>query len=209
MNEIIVKRIFEKHCADFKIPIEKEVPVENGRIDYEILSENRHFAIEAKGSRSDEYSTIGQLINAKRTYSHIYLLAPINFLKKVWKILQETNTLTDIGLMTVTSKGLHILKKPDPGSYFYNSPLKSPKSEKSKKRYMFINENDVLIESHFKDQTFTIADIANKLGITMGKAYHRIIRLKAAGMVEEVPNGFYPKAYRFVKSRSIDEMIEL
>jgi len=207
MNEVIVKRIFEKHCLDFKIPIEKEVPIEGGRIDYEILSEDRHFAVEAKGTRSGEYSTIGQLINVKKTHSHIYLLAPINFLEKLWKTFQETNTLTTIGLMTVTRRGLHILKKPDPEVYYYKPPLNPPK--KSNQKWMFVNEYDVLIESYFKNQSFSVADVSKKLNITMGNAYHRIVRLKAAGMIEEVLNGFHPKSFKFVKSRNVDEMIRL
>jgi len=206
MNEIIVKKTFEKHCSDFKIPVEREVPVENGRIDYEILSDGKHFAVEAKGTRSDEYSAIGKLVNAKKTYSHIYLLAPMRFLEKLWKTLQETNTLTNIGLMAVTSRGLHILKKPDPEVYYYKPP-KSPK--KSTKKWMFVSECDVLIESHFKDQLFTVADVSKKLNIPMGNAYHRIVRLKTAGMIEDVLNGFHPKTFRFVKSRKIDEMIQL
>jgi len=206
MNEIIVKKVFEKHCSDFKIPIEREVPVENSRIDYEILSDGKHFAVEAKGTRSGECSTIGQLVNAKKTYSHIYLLAPMCFLEKLWKTLQKTNTLTNIGLMTVTSRGLHILKKPDPEVYYYKPP-KSPK--KSTRKWMFVNEYDVLIESHFKDQLFTVADVSKKLNITMGNAYHRIVRLKAAGMIEDTLTGFHPKSFRFVKSRKIDEMVQL
>lgn len=208
MNEEYVKKLFEKHATNFRIVFEKEVPVENGKMDYEILSDNKRFAVEAKGTRSDEHSTIGQLLNAKKTYSHIYLLAPINFLKKVWNILQATNTLTRIGLMTVSTNGLHVLKKPDPESYYYNLPTKISR-KKLEKKHMFIKEIDIDIESCFKDQIFTISDIARRLNITMRNAYHRIARLKAAGMIEEVSSGNNPKTFKFIKSRKIDETVEL
>lgn len=207
MNEVIVKKFFEKYAIDSKIKIAKEVPVENGRIDYEILSDDKRFAVEAKGTRSDEHSTIGQLLNAKRTYSHVYLLAPISFLKKIWKILQETNTLTNIGIMTLGGKGLHILKKPDPETYYYNSPVKT--SKKSTKKYMFINEAEINLESNLRNKIFTVSDIAKTLKLSMANAYHRLARLKASGMIEEVPYGGNPKRYRFIKSRKLDEKINL
>ncbi|MDI6798446.1 MAG: winged helix-turn-helix domain-containing protein [Candidatus Aenigmarchaeota archaeon] len=207
MNEFIVKKIFEKHAKDFKINFAKEVPVENGKIDYEIFSSGKRFAVEAKGTRSDEYSTIGQLLNAKRTYSHVYLLAPVGFLKKVWKILKATNTITDIGLMTVSSKKLYILKKPDPKSYYYNPPVETPK--KSTKKRMFINEAEINLESILRSKIFTVSDIAKTLNISMAKAYHRLARLKAVGMVEEVLYGGNPKRYRFIKSRRLGEKIDL
>lgn len=210
MNESIVKKLFDKHCSDFRIEAQKEVLVENGRVDYEVLFDGKRFAVEAKGTRSDEYSAIGQLLNAKRTYSHVYLLAPISFLKKIWVIFLETNTLKTTGLMTVTSKGLHILKKPDPETYYYKPPVKTSKTQKkSPKKWMFVNEIDIALESHFKNQVFTISDIAKKLNTSMSNAYHRIGRLKAAGMVEKMPYGNNPSVYRFVKSRKLDDAIEL
>jgi hypothetical protein len=207
MNENIVKKLFEKHCTNFKIPFEKEVSIENARIDYEIILSEKHAVVEAKGTRSDEYMTIGQLLNAKRTHSHVFLLAPIKFLKKVWKILEETDTLTSIGLMTIGTKSLHIIKHPTPENYYCKTPIKLPKT--SKKRYMFVNEADIILESAFKGQAFSIADVSKKLSISMGNAYHRIERLKKAGMIEDVLNGAHPKSFRFVKSRNMDEMIEV
>jgi len=207
MDEAIVKKLFEKHCIDFKIPFEKEVSIENSRVDYKITLDEKHAIVEAKGTRSDEYATIGQLLNAKRTHSHVFLLAPISFLKKIWNILDETNTLTSIGLMTVGTKNLHIIKHPTPENYYCKTPAKLPKT--SKKRYMFVNETDIILESTFKGQLFSVADVSKKLNISMGNAYHRIERLKKVGMIEGVLNTTKPKSFRFVKSRNMDEMIEV
>jgi hypothetical protein len=207
MNEAIVKKLFEKHCIDFKIPFEKEVSIENSRIDYEITLGEKHAVVEAKGTRSDEHITIGQLLNAKRTHSHVFLLAPISFLKKVWNILEETNTLTSIGLMTVGTKNLHIIKHPTPENYYRKTPAKLPKT--SRKRYMFVNEADIILESAFRGQPFSVANVSKKLNISMGNAYHRIKRLKKAGMIEDVLSEMKPKSFRFVKSRNMDEMIEV
>jgi len=207
VNESIVKRIFEKHASDSKLTIIKNVPIEDDRIDYEIVSGGKRFAVEAKGTRSDEYSTIGQLLNIKKTYSNIYLLAPLNFIKKVWKTLQETNNLTGIGIMTIGEKGVHVLKKPSPETYYYNQPVKLPK--KSMGKQMFINEKDIVVETKINNKNFIVSDVAKILSIPMTDAYHRVARLKSAGMIEEVSFGGHPKTYRFVKSRKKDEVISL
>ncbi|HKZ45153.1 MAG TPA: helix-turn-helix domain-containing protein [archaeon] len=207
MNESTIKKLFEKNAADSKIKIAKDVPIENDRIDYEILSSGKQFAVEVKGTRSDENSTIGQLLNAKRTYSHVYLLAPISFLRKVERILQETNALTNIGIMTIDSKGLSILKKPNPEVYYYKPPVKT--SKKSTKKHLFVNEAETNLESILKNKIFTVSDIAKTLNTSMANAYHRLARLKGAGMVEEVPHGGNPKKYRVVQSRKLGEKVDL
>lgn len=206
MNKEYVKKLFEKHATKNRIVFEKNVPIGNEIINYEILSDNKHFAVEANGSRAGEYSTIGKLVNAKKTYSHIYLLGPNNFLKKIWNTLLATNILTTIGLMTVSTNELHVLKKPNPVSYYYNPPKIS---RKKLEKHMFINENDSDIESSFTDQIFTVSDISRRLKVNMRTAYHRIGRLKAAGMIKEVSSGSNPKTFRFIKSRKINEIIEL
>jgi len=206
MNESVIKKLFEKNIGP-KTNIVREALVENGRVDYEIIFGKKRFAVEARGARSSEYSTIGRLVNAKRTYSHVYLLAPVNFLKKIWNTLQETSTLTDIGLMSVNNKGLHILKKPNPQNYYYKSPAKT--TNKSTKKHMFVNNADAAVELHFKNHIFTVSGVAKMLKTSMRDSYHRIKRLKAIGMIEEVPYGGHPKTYKFVKSRKIGEVVEL
>jgi len=207
MNESVVKKLFEKHCAGANMIINKNVSAEDGTVDYEIVFSEKRFGVEAKGTRSDVYSTIGQLLNAKRTYSHVYLLAPAGFIKKIWGILQETKTLTSVGLMAVGTDGVHIIKKPDSEIYYYKPPTKPP--TKPTKKHILVNETDISIETHFKSQPFTVSDIAKHLNKPMADAYHRIARLKSAGMIEEVSRNTNPKTYRFVKSRNTNEKIEL
>jgi len=207
MNKSTVKKVFEKHCAETKTKINKDVLADGGTTDYEILAGEKRFGVEAKGTRSDVYSTIGRLLNAKRTHSHIYLLAPAGFIKKTWAVLQETKTLTSIGLMAVGTDGVHIIKKPDPETYYHRTPANPPK--RAQKKHIVLNETDILAETHFKNQLFTISDMAKKLNTPMATAYHRIARLKAAGLIEEVSRSTNPKTYRFVKSKNINEKIEL
>lgn len=200
MNEEKLKEKFEQLDHEFKIELKKEVLVfDRGRIDYTAKRGDKIIGIEVKGSRTKIYGAIGQLIFMKRFFSELYLLAPMNFIKKLNRMTEGIPFIDEIGLMTLAENSIIILKHPNSEKYYYNSPPKEIKQKTQPKLQAIVNENDVIVIKLFRDRVFTAADVSKELNLSRENAYRRITRLKKAGIIKQVETGSNPKSYKIVR----------
>ena len=201
MEENKVKELFEKFDNEFSKDLQKEVYFDgNRRIDYTVSTGNRVIGIEVKGSNSGIYTTLGQLLIMKKTFSDLYLLAPLYFIKKIIKTIQELNLLNEIGLLMIAKNSLIILKRPEILGYYYKPNVKQRKARKLPKNSPTINVNDIEVFQHFKDKTFTVIDMMNEFQLSRPSAYLRISKLKKIGVIDTSRPLQNPRAYKFIKS---------
>jgi len=200
MNENKIKEIFEKTDHEFQNGLQKEFFITNTRrIDYISKKDNVIIGIEVKGSRSNLYSTIGQLFFFKKIFSHLYLLAPLNFIKKLTKIITGTPLFAEMGFLTMNKDRVMVIKKPDIDKYYFR-PLEKPKEHKKPPRLQaIVNENDIEIIKKFQNKVFTAIDLSKEFNISRENAYRRITRLKKTGVIEELDKGSNPKVFRITK----------
>lgn len=200
MNENKIRELFENGIHDFKTELQKDIPFYgNRKIDYTVKEGGLVIGIEVKGSRSNIYNTIGELFLMKQVFSHIYLLAPVNFIKKLTSVVGHTLLLAEIGLLAPDKNRIVVLKKPDVEEYYFKPLVKERKQPRSLKNHLLINENDIEILKKFKDRVFTAVDISKEFNCTRTNAYRRIARLKKSGTIEQVVGVGNPKAYRIIK----------
>jgi biotin operon repressor len=200
MNEQELSGFFDRFDNYFKAELKKEVLVFGGkRIDYTAKKGNRIVGIEVKGSRANIYNTIGQLFFMKTIFSDLYLLAPLDFIKKLSQITEGTPLLDEIGLITLADGSITVLKHPVNREYYYKQSIKQIKQKKLPKLQYTINENDIIIIKLFKNRGFTAADLSKELNISRENAYRRIARLKKAGVIRQIETGVNPKSYKVVR----------
>lgn len=205
MDEKKVKELFVKFDNEFKKILEREAFFDGGRrIDFITTVEGKTVGIEVKGSRSEIYGAIGQLLVMKKVFSDLYLLAPLAFIKKFLKTTEGMSLLNEIGILTIANNQLLILKRPEATNYYFkpNIDPKKPRllqPKKLPKEHLIINENDIEVYKHLKDKIFTVVDIMNEFQLARASAYIRIARLKKAGKIKEVNPLENPRAWKFIE----------
>jgi len=207
MDEKDLKLAFEQWLTVSGKQFHREFPINGGRIDFVIDEEEKVCGVEIKGARANIYSTIGQLINALRTFSHLYLLAPIPLIEKIDQVLHGTGFQETIGYMTMEKNGFVYIKKASSPSYYFNSKIKIEKTPQPK--IMIVSDADMQILETFKQEPLTIASVSKLLNISMTHAHKRVSRLKKAKLIEEINTGGYPKAFKVVKTSKPEEIISL
>ena len=210
MKESVLSNLFEKHLNEEGTKFTKDVKIVGGVIDYIIEADGQLHAVEAKGSRANVLNTVGHLVNAQRTFSHVYLLSPPTFMEKVDKTLKGAKTLQTLGFITIGKEGLVYNKKTNPARYYFNKPEGVFTTRIYKARHLILNDTDKEILQHFKEIPLTVAEVSKTLHISMPNAYRRILRLKRAKLLEEMTDGsVYPKTYKILPNIKIDEIISL
>jgi hypothetical protein len=205
MDEKKVKELFEKFDNEFNKILEREAFFDGGRrIDYIATVAEKTVGIEVKGSRSEIYGAIGQLLVMKKVFSDLYLLAPLAFIKKFIKTTESTVLLNEIGILIIAENQMLVLKRPETAHYYFKpniDPKKSRllQSKKLPKEHLIVNENDIEVYKHFKDKIFTVVDIMTEFQLARAMAYIRIARLKRAGKIKEVNPLENPRAWKFVE----------
>jgi uncharacterized membrane protein len=200
MNEEKLKEFFEKRNHEFQGELQKEFPVSNTkRIDYISKKGDIVVGIEVKGSRSNLYSTVGQLFFLKKIFSHLYVLAPLNFIKKLTQAIAGTPIFAETGFLIINKDGLTIIKKPDVNKYYFRPLTKTGEKKRSPRPQAAVNENDIEIIKKFQNRVFTAIDVSREFNFSRENAYRRIARLKKTGVIEELDTGSNPKAFRIVK----------
>jgi len=206
MEEHTVKKNFETLLEQSAIRFQKEVQIKQAIIDYVVELDNKLVLVEAKGDRSNIFGAIGQLVNAKRTCSHVFLLAPSNLIKKMLEIDKETRILSDFGFIEILDNKINILKKPI-GKYYYKEDSQKIRKPHNKKNGMYVNEMDLNILSTFDN--FLTSDIVKKYGSSYHYAQYIINRLKRAKLIEIANDGALPKFYKVIrKDVRLDEWID-
>jgi len=195
MKEIIIKQILENYFLANKFDFEKDVRIRNGDVDYVFQKNNKKHLIQVRSNRAKILTTIGQLINAKRTCSSVFLLAPEKFIQKFLEATTHSKELTDIGLMTVSGGDVKISREPFNENYYLNEYL--PSKQQTQKKIL-ITEVDTQILTIFSKTPFLISDVAKLLNTNLALAQRRVLRLKKFGFIEEISQG-YPKAFRVCK----------
>ena len=204
MQELKIKYIFENFLTEKKIPFERDFGIKDGTIDYKTLLNDKISLIEAKSDRSNVFRTIGQIINAKRTCSDVYLVAPAVFIKKIKKTCEESGHPFNFGLIEIDKGNVNIIKQPEGKYYFRN---KETKRRKTRPKGILVNEHDLAVLNDFEKQFFFISDISNKYKVSVSVAQHRVNRLRKACLIEETSDGGYPKAFKVIKKAKMGEWI--
>jgi len=183
MNKKMFKEILEKHSP---FPLIKEK-----YIDYVSEDEGKVVGILVKGSRSNIYTTIGELFYYKKIFSHLYVAAPLNFVKKLILLIEHNPLYNDIGFITINNNAEIItIKKPQSKVYYFKLPKRARKIENK----ITINNSDLEIMKKFEGKYFTVIDVMNAFNLSRKNAYRRIDRLKKVGVVDEVV-GEKPKKF--------------
>jgi len=204
MEEYNSKKLFEFFLERNKIPFRREVHIKKAIIDYKVEFD-RTSLVEAKGDRSDIFSAIGQLVNAKRTCSDVFLLAPSDFIKKLLDIDKETGVLSNIGLIEIQNNNINIIRRPL-GEYYYKEDDQKIRKPRIKQNGMYVNETDLNILNNFDN--FLIFDIIKKFNVSYSYAQYIVNRLKKAKLIEIANDGMYPLFFRVIrKDVSLDEWI--
>jgi hypothetical protein len=209
MKESKVKEFFEKFNNHFDKILEHDAYFDGSRrIDYITIVGEKTAGIEVKGSRSELFGAIGQLLIMKKVFSELYLLAPLMFIKKFLKITDGIASLNEIGLLTISNNRLIVLKKPDAPEYYFKpridlKKLRAVQPKKLPKEHL-VSENDRKVYQHFKERVFTVIDIMNEFQLTRAGAYMRISRLKRIGAITEENPLQNPRVWKFVKP--VEEM---
>ena len=210
MNTTYLRSRFEDHLVTSRMKFSKDVRIHGSRVDYVLEVDDQFQGVIIRGSRANLHSTIGNLVNIKRTFSHVYLLAPPKTIEKVDKVLRETGVLQTVGFLTIGNEGPVYLKKTQPKSYYFNKPIEIKTKKTFKARHMVLNDVDKKIIEHFRETTITVAEISKTLGISMPNAYRRVLRLKKAKLLEEISEpSTYPKVFKVPENIEIKETITL
>jgi hypothetical protein len=200
MEEGDIKQKFEMFDNNFGKDVTKEFCYfGNQRIDYIVKTDKKVIGIEAKGSRSDIQSTIGQLFFMKQVFSELYLIAPLIFIKKIIGSCKDTNFLDGVGLITISKNSLVFLKHPQNAEYYFKGRIVERKTLRQSHEEYVINENDIEIIKHFYNKEFTIFDLMNAFKLRRDNAYVRIARLKRAGVLAIVNPSDNPRAYKITE----------
>lgn len=209
MNKKIVGSFFERWLLSFNKEFGKNITVAGGQVDYIIFDGEQTHGVVVKGTRSNIHTTVGQLVNSLRTLSHVYLLAPMNYIRKTDKVLSQSGVSIPIGYIVPNKDGVVYLKRPAQQVYYYKKPdkvrLKPPHTKQ-----LVINESDIKILEWFKEKTLTVAGTSQILNVSMTNASHRLARLRKAKKIEELTDGSsYPKTYKIVADAKMGEIISL
>lgn len=122
MQEDQVKLVLIEYLKKNNTNFLTEVNFGNCRIDFLIKNNNNWFGVEVKGDRSDEISTLGQLINYYKNISHLMLCAPASFIEKIRKLITKNPELSQLnkklGYMSINDGGVTIIEPQNSKYYF-------------------------------------------------------------------------------------------
>jgi hypothetical protein len=199
MREKNIQQLFEIFLKTNNIPFEREYFCSSGLIDFKIEKNGKVYGVEVKSLQGSLSTTIGQLTLAQKTFSHLYLVAPEEFIHQIKSILPENNLLNNLGLIVFNEGVFTVLREPSPKSYYFN-PVKGERSKISEKKNknMVVNDLDLGILSTFQNRVFDYPSIVKEIKISRTNAHQRLDRLMKMGLVEEL-SSFNPKQYRVKK----------
>jgi hypothetical protein len=198
MREKTLQSLFENFLIKRKIPYEREYPCYFGAIDFMIQMAGKSCGVEVKSLNGKLYVAIGQLILAQKTFSHVYLLAPDDFIQEIEGLMLENGVLNNIGLITFKEGEIMFIKEPSSKFYYFNPDEVKKTYPKSGIKHMLVLDIDLSILNTFQDKIFDYNSLLKETKISRSNAHQRIKRLLRMGLIEEI-SPFHPKQYR-VKS---------
>jgi hypothetical protein len=196
MNEQTLKNLFEKYLVANKIDYKREFRAHALIMDFNINIDGKSYGVEVKSSKGNVFTTLGQLTLAKRTFSHIYLLAPKEFISRIQDAVADSG----VGTIIFDSGAFSFATHPKAPKYFFNkpSPIEEAGLEKPNISSMVMGDKDFKILAKFESKAFTYLDVMKFLNTTRSDAYARINRLMKVGLVA-VESSFNPKSYKVMK----------
>jgi hypothetical protein len=197
MKEKNLKEILEKYFVDNNILFKKDVGIRNDKIDFVFEKNEEKNLVIVRSNRAKLFTTVGGLINSKRTCSNVVLFAPSKFIKNFQQEMNHSIELNEIGLITMIKGSMIILKEPSSEKYYINEHyLSEGKPPYIKKN--IVTQNDIHILTVFSGKVFLISDVARLLNIKLNLAQRKVMRLKKLALVEEVVST-YPKGFRALR----------
>lgn len=196
MNEITLQNLFENFLVKNNIQYKREFKAHAYVIDFKVKLNEKNCGVEIKSSKGNIFHMMGQLILAKKTFSHIYLLAPQEMLERVQDVVESIG----IGVIAFKEGEFSFLKEPKPSKYYFNPPesSKKPEFQKPKAKSVIVVDKDYSILVNFENKTFNHSDVVKFLKISGIDAYARIERLLKVGLLKE-ESSFNPKGYSVKK----------
>lgn len=205
MDEFNYKTLIEKSFQNNGVVFKKEFPLQYGFIDYCIDWGGKKCGVEVKTNKSKVFWSVGQIVNAKNTFSHIFLLAPMSFLKKFEKIAKTILDTLNIGLMTFEAGNTKVVKEPLPPEYYFEAQdcLKKPKK---KPNCTFMTENDMEVLSMFENNIIQPFVLAKKMKMPVGNVYAKLSRLRRMGIIERIGEG-NPITFKIINRKQLGDII--
>jgi hypothetical protein len=196
--ESVLHEKYMEYLKSRQISFEHEVGIYNGVIDFLVSFEGKTVGVEVKADRSNLFSALGQLMNAKRTFSDVYLLSTEEFYSEIFDILSELGLHDQFGFIIFKNKEFQTISKPKTKSYYYNEKYYKPPKTKKTKTLVLDNAVINFLERH-KETPFFCSDIVREMNISMFLAQSWISRFKRFGLIEAIPHTGLPKPFRVIK----------
>lgn len=196
--ESVLHEKYGEYLKQKNIFFEHEARILNGIIDFKLNFEEKVIGIEIKADRSNLFSALGQLINAKRTFSDVYLLSTEEFYNTIYDIFLELGLQDQFGFIIFKEGEFVTLSKPRSKQYYFNERFyKPPKTKKTKTLILDKEITDFL--ERYKNKPFLCSDAAKEMNVSMANAQARIARMRRFGLVEEVRHTGVPKPFKVLK----------
>jgi hypothetical protein len=189
---------YVEYLKSKQIQFEYEPRIYNGSIDFKVELEGKIVGIELKADRSNIFSAIGQLMNAKRTFSDVYLLSTENFYHKIREIMSELGIQDQFGFIVFKEGEFITLSEPKVKGHYFNEKYYKPCKEKKTKTLVLDKDILYFLERH-KDSPFFCYDLATEMKISMPHAQSKINKWKRFGLVEEISHIGLPKPFKIVR----------
>jgi uncharacterized membrane protein len=183
----VLKEFFEKQAIETK----QEVKIGKNYIDFLIEREGKKVGVEAKSDNSNEFATLGQILNYYKYLSHIFLAAPTPFLTRFLNLLKGNaeleTTLNKIGIINIYNDVITIQKEAENTRYYFNPQSEAVAREHIPLKTKFI-ELDVIDEKIIElvrgNKTHMLQDMSKSLGMKVETLRKRIRNLEQYGYVK-------------------------
>jgi hypothetical protein len=193
--------LHEKYAEFLKqnnIPFELDVRILNGVVDFKVDFGGKFVGVQAKADRSNLFSALGQLMNARRTFSDIYLLSTEEFYNSIYEVFVEFGIQDNFGFIILKEGKFLTLSQPKTKEYYFNEKFYKPSLEK-KTKVLALDEPSMSFLKQHKDKPFFSSDISKELKISMALAQSRINSWRRFGLIENDPHVGIPKPFRVIK----------
>jgi len=196
--ENILQEKYIEYLKTKQIIFELEVGILKDIIDFKIEVDKKFIGVKVKADRSKVFSTIGQLLNAKRTFSDVYLLSTEGFYNEIYELLKEFGIQDNFGFIMFKNGNFITLSKPKVKDYYFNEKYYKP-SKRKKTTTLKLDKDSINFLNKYKDEPFFCFTVAKEMKISMFLAQSKITGWKRFGLVENTPHIGLPKPFRVSK----------
>jgi hypothetical protein len=196
--ECVLHEKYIEYLKSKRNPFEHEVRILNGVIDFKVEIGKKIIGVEVKADRSNVFSALGQLMNARRTFSDVYLLSTEEFHNMIYSVLFGLGLYDRFGFIILKDGDFITLSEPKARGYYFNEKYCLPLKKKKAKTLITGKPTIDFLERH-KNEPFFCFEVAKEMKISMPHAQQRVARWRRFGLVEEIRHAGLPKPFRVVK----------